>query len=67
MTQGNVSIHAPSEGSDPIVADAHGEHLVSIHAPSEGSDGLGYAGWVQLNMFQSTLPVKGATPTSREK
>mgnify|MGYP006890189266 CR=1 FL=1 len=34
-----VSIHAPSEGSDPKPRDAHHTSTgVSIHAPSEGSD-----------------------------
>ncbi len=57
-----VSIHAPNEGSD------HGEGLdgqirvwVSIHAPNEGSDPPKKGGEKELKMFQSTLPMKGAT------
>jgi len=34
---------------------------VSIHAPREGSDLVSYAWRFQVDMFQSTLPVRGAT------
>jgi len=34
---------------------------VSIHAPNEGSDEMAEAGDVGIELFQSTLPMKGAT------
>ena len=34
----SVSIHAPREGCDLIVAWIEGKHIVSIHAPREGCD-----------------------------
>jgi len=34
----DVSIHAPSEGSDVYFCAVLGDCGVSIHAPSEGSD-----------------------------
>jgi len=38
VTQGLVSIHAPSEGSDRHSGHRREKGGVSIHAPSEGSD-----------------------------
>ncbi len=56
-----VSIHAPNEGSDQL----HGAHavvgVVSIHAPNEGSDSRLSGCPPNCFMFQSTLPMKGAT------
>ncbi len=40
--------------------EVFGGEKVSIHAPSEGSD-LDDHRWGRQAMFQSTLPVKGAT------
>ena len=34
---------------------------ISIHAPREGSDPIGMDRQVGENVFQSTLPVRGAT------
>ena len=34
---------------------------ISIHAPREGSDKANAASLVRLLIFQSTLPVRGAT------
>ena len=56
-----VSIHAPRVGSDLLrVKNAKGE-IVSIHAPRVGSDSHPpYSANLQI-LFQSTLPVWGAT------
>ena len=57
----SVSIHAPNEGSDSFVNPPWVAALVSIHAPNEGSD-LSIARMeASFKMFQSTLPMKGAT------
>ena len=56
-----VSIHAPREGSD----DVHGEgHWKSLFYPPPPGRGPTYYGGLEkpAAMFQSTLPVKGATP-----
>ncbi len=37
-SRGTVSIHAPNEGSDPIISGSSRFKVVSIHAPNEGSD-----------------------------
>ena len=37
------------------------ERSVSIHAPNEGSDFVGLDARAVAEMFQSTLPMKGAT------
>ncbi len=57
----NISIHAPREGSDVAQQSIRHEQTISIHAPREGSDPMRY--WPKNNaeLFQSTLPVKGAT------
>ena len=56
-----VSIHAPNEGSDPSPSPFEYKWRgVSIHAPNEGSDGV-RCRLVEKSVFQSTLPMKGAT------
>ena len=35
-----ISIHAPREGSDILIANRGGLIIISIHAPREGSDGF---------------------------
>ena len=57
-----VSIHAPNEGSDIEVVKKSAEADVSIHAPNEGSDSLPCPLLFAWRVFQSTLPMKGATP-----
>ena len=57
-----ISIHAPREGSDVnvhlrVFADRH----ISIHAPREGSDQPARVKPLLIDLFQSTLPVRGAT------
>jgi len=57
----DVSIHAPGEGSDgDLVSHRQPDH-VSIHAPGEGSDTPPVTLTLVHEMFQSTLPVRGAT------
>ena len=56
-----VSIHAPREGSDKYVPKRTYSSVVSIHAPREGSDTRSGACTSVRRMFQSTLPVRGAT------
>ena len=57
-----VSIHAPGEGSDGWLAALTSDQDVSIHAPGEGSDDKASQDPTPpSSVFQSTLPVKGAT------
>ena len=61
-SQHPVSIHAPGEGSDVSALFVFRGFGVSIHAPGEGSDRMVlFTSSIRLP-FQSTLPVKGATP-----
>ena len=56
-----ISIHAPRVGSDPR-RSLHGEeYRISIHAPRVGSDALHWRVFFIFLLFQSTLPVWGAT------
>ena len=59
-----ISIHAPRAGSDDAsrrfaVYRGH----ISIHAPRAGSDSLSVVTSPRPKIFQSTLPVRGATTT----
>ncbi len=58
----NVSIHAPSEGSDAFMGDGVDAILVSIHAPSEGSDltPLNWSGRLQAVSIHA--PSEGSDP-----
>ena len=56
-----ISIHAPREGSDISVRNPNDQTIISIHAPREGSDFVFFIFSDSLCLFQSTLPVKGAT------
>ena len=58
-----ISIHAPREGSDNKRAEIWGTMKISIHAPREGSDDIINSQSKSEEVFQSTLPVKGATTT----
>ena len=60
-----VSIHAPREGSDVGLRAIGVGQQVSIHAPREGSDRVGLFCEDYPALFQSTLPVKGATHARR--
>ena len=56
------SIHAPRAGSDPLAALIRSQAGgFSIHAPRAGSDYRHYPAYVAGSLFQSTLPVRGAT------
>ena len=55
-------MHAPGEGSDSTEESIEAmAFTVSIHAPGEGSDVRKDPRTVEKQLFQSTLPVKGAT------
>ena len=57
-----ISIHAPRVGSDPInKPDSTFGFQISIHAPRVGSDSIPIPGRREHKVFQSTLPVWGAT------
>ena len=56
-----ISIHAPREGSDWGHTVALAFQCISIHAPREGSDAVQAAIDRCFQIFQSTLPVRGAT------
>ncbi len=56
-----VSIHAPRERSDLFDTSAMLPDEVSIHAPRERSDPILAASYPATALFQSTLPVRGAT------
>ena len=56
-----ISIHAPREGSDAARSELGKDADISIHAPREGSDDVLGRGGKLHELFQSTLPVRGAT------
>ena len=55
-----ISIHAPRTGSDRIPAVPRVNDDISIHAPRTGSD-ISAVDLHLLDVFQSTLPARGAT------
>ena len=57
-----ISIHAPRVGSDRAFGGGqHGQAVISIHAPRVGSDITEQKTGKRRRVFQSTLPVWGAT------
>ena len=58
----SISIHAPRGGSDSVIESLGSAAIISIHAPRGGSDGSLIAALTKRGVFQSTLPVGGATP-----
>ena len=58
---GEISIHAPREGSDRCPSCQEKRIRISIHAPREGSDTSKLTDKAMYLAFQSTLPVRGAT------
>ena len=56
-----ISIHAPLTGSDRGEVEPSERVGISIHAPLTGSDYFRAAAVSQLRLFQSTLPLRGAT------
>ena len=59
-----ISIHAPRGGSDNGNQIVSNVSCISIHAPRGGSDGWKAVPGQSPSLFQSTLPVGGATTTS---
>ena len=57
-----ISIHAPREGGDDSV---YAQYIwaigISIHAPREGGDFTRCPGKMDISVFQSTPPARGAT------
>ena len=62
-----ISIHAPRAGSDIAALRINSRYVISIHAPRAGSDLMGECDCSRTRRFQSTLPVRGATPVHRGK
>ena len=60
-----ISIHAPRAGSDLALVVDELDLAISIHAPRAGSDVAGNMIRRPSSSFQSTLPVRGATPVQR--
>ena len=58
-----ISIHAPRVGSDNNIKHGRIASIISIHAPRVGSDLTALCGQNLIEIFQSTLPVWGATGT----
>ena len=56
-----ISIHAPRTGSDGEYYNIFWKYNISIHAPRTGSDNYWYDKLRKINLFQSTLPARGAT------
>ena len=62
-----ISIHAPHAGSDIYNNVDYAAHVISIHAPHAGSDATELEKIAYGELFQSTLPMRGAThPRSLE-
>ena len=57
----HISIHAPRGGSDVDLFHCKTYTAISIHAPRGGSDSIARIGLEAHIVFQSTLPVGGAT------
>ena len=62
-----ISIHAPRVGSDIRLRWDFYCTLISIHAPRVGSDQLCSKSTMRRRLFQSTLPVWGATVDFKER
>ena len=61
LHQARISIHAPREGGDGLVAQLAIRIGISIHAPREGGDVSVPATVSVPPLFQSTPPARGAT------
>ena len=64
VAAGTISIHAPRVGSDWTGRIPRFRIFISIHAPRVGSDPLLRAPFSKVSLFQSTLPVWGATSSA---
>ena len=60
-----ISIHTPHAGSDISGTDRSPKNRISIHTPHAGSDTAADGICRTANRFQSTLPMRGATPPGR--
>ena len=60
-----ISIHAPRVGSDYFASTPNRFNAISIHAPRVGSDPDTLMIPISPGLFQSTLPVWGATSQQR--
>ena len=59
----DISIHAPLAGCDPVDLDGLTVlTIISIHAPLAGCDLQGFLSFQGNSGFQSTHPLRGATP-----
>ena len=56
-----ISIHTPRKGSDYPHPQRRPVHPISVHAPRVGSDSAQPLDRYRASLFQSTLPVWGAT------
>ena len=56
-----ISIHTPLAGSDDVSARLDSIEKISIHTPLAGSDCWTVPSSVDSVLFQSTLPLRGAT------
>ena len=57
-----ISIHAPLTGCDRGLSYSSEVTLISIHAPLTGCDTSNSTSSTESTAFQSTHPVRGATP-----
>ena len=57
----DISIHTPHAGSDAAYRKKYYEENISIHTPHAGSDPYSCEQKQPLSIFQSTLPMRGAT------
>ena len=60
-----ISIHTPLAGSDPIHFTKLTSDPISIHTPLAGSDFDKVEASEESTVFQSTLPLRGATAEMR--
>ena len=60
----HISIHAPRAGRDRRLRLYRADPEISIHAPRAGRDAYSRGAVLLTNQFQSTRPVRGATPES---
>ena len=58
---GHISIHTPLAGSDTAYKAMRQERKISIHTPLAGSDLPDRQTLEVTDLFQSTLPLRGAT------
>ena len=57
-----ISIHAPHAGRDEHFPADYARIIISIHAPHAGRDVSAFVALRFSSLFQSTRPMRGATP-----